>query len=212
MVLLLKDVLNAEAIVRLRQGLAYCDSGPPCRMGDIDAAADDPATRVLVQALRDHPLFLLGVRPRHLSRVHLTRFEPGMEQSGSADAENAVMHSATLRADIRVTAFLSKPDEYEGGELCIDTGYGEENYKEEAGSCLAYPATAQRHICPVTRGERWGAELIVQSTIRDHEQRDILYTISCAEHYLKVFHKGTQDDREQVRRCHDLLLQLWAEY
>lgn len=119
--------------------------------------------------------------------------------------------SAAMRTDIVVTVFLSEPEHYDGGELVIDTGYGGEPYKESAGSCVVCPAFARRHVNEVTRGQRWAADLLVQSHVRDAEHRKILYDISRASRYLDVFGRGATLEAEQLRRCQESLLRLWSE-
>ncbi len=63
----------------------------------------------------------------------------------------------TLRTDLAATLFLSAPDEYDGGELTVETDAGTQQYKSEAGSLVLYPATSVHFVLPVTRGVRFAS-------------------------------------------------------
>jgi PKHD-type hydroxylase len=207
MVLLLKDALSSADAARLREALsdrsrATSDPKNPVASGRISGSA-------LIDALRGHPLFLLGVQPNRISRPRFSCNGPATDETPNVD--DASTGDDLMRADVAITVFLSDPENYDGGELVIDTGYGGEAYKERAGCCIAYPTSARHHVATVTRGQRWAADLCAQSLVRDQEQREILYNISCAERYLEVFHKGTPLDAERLRRCRELLFRFWSE-
>lgn len=195
MVLLLNDVLSTGDAAALCQTLA--NDGRHENAGD-----------AVIKALHDHPLFLLGVQPCRFSAVSFSCRGPA---AGCGQINDADRDEAAIRADVAVTVFLSDPQSYEGGELIVDTGYGGEPYREDAGACVVHPAFARRRAAPVTRGQSWVANLVVQSLVRDHEQREILYDISCAERYLEVFAKGETGDLKRLRRCRTMLSRMWIE-
>ena len=67
-----------------------------------------------------------------------------------AHIDNAIMPMSgtneMLRTDLSVTLFLSEPDEYEGGELTVETMYGAQEIKLNAGDMILYPSTSLHHV------------------------------------------------------------------
>ena len=115
-----------------------------------------------------------------------------------------------MRADVAVTVFLNDPQSYQGGELVIQTSFGEFRYKGKAGDCVIYPASTFHRVDRVAEGIRMVAVLWVQSTVRDPAKRRILYDLGCTMQYLDVFASGNPD-AEKVRRCYLNLVRCWAE-
>jgi PKHD-type hydroxylase len=87
---------------------------------------------------------------------------------------------SVLRTDISATLFLSDPASYEGGELCIQDTHGEKRTKLAAGSLVIYPSGSIHQVTPVTRGERLGCYLFMQSVVKDTECRRKLYEMDMA--------------------------------
>src|SRR5262245_15159877 len=115
MVLVLKDVFSAARAAELR--------GKLCSHGD-----HDDVRGAVISALREHPLFLLGVQPHRFSQVRFSCV--GRVEGEPAYVCDEYSVDDALRADVAVTVLLSDPESYEGGELLIDTGYGAQPYKE----------------------------------------------------------------------------------
>ena len=125
------------------------------------------------------------------------RGAPNVDNRSSGLARN----TCPIRADVAVTVFLSDPQQYEGGELVVETSYGEFRYKGDLGDCVVYPASTFHRVNRVCRGTRVVAVLWVQSMIRDAAKRQILYDIGCAIEYLDVFGAGGPDT-DKLRRCY----------
>ncbi|MBL4765404.1 MAG: Fe2+-dependent dioxygenase [Colwellia sp.] len=84
-----------------------------------------------------------------------------------------------VRTDISMTLFLTDPDEYEGGEICLEYASGETfQLKEPKGTMLFYPAGVMHEVKPVTKGKRIAFVAWIESHIQDPQQRDILTEIS----------------------------------
>jgi PKHD-type hydroxylase len=83
---------------------------------------------------------------------------------------------------VSFTLFLAAPEEYDGGELIIDTSAGEEAFKLAAGSVITYPATTLHRVAPVTRGERLVAAGWVRSYVRDPARRELLFDLETVRH------------------------------
>ena len=51
-----------------------------------------------------------------------------------------------VRTDLSTTLFLSRPDEYDGGELVVEDTYGAHSVKLPAGDMILYPATSLHRV------------------------------------------------------------------
>jgi len=71
--------------------------------------------------------------------------------------------------------FLEDPDAYDGGALQFADGDASHSIKLNAGDLVLYPANTLHRVTPVTRGTRLAAFFWVQSTIKDHAARAMLY-------------------------------------
>ena len=91
--------------------------------------------------------------------------------------DNAVMGADRMRTDVSVTVFLNEPDDYDGGELVMETTAGEVAYKLPAGSAVTYPSTMLHRVAEVTRGTREVAVTWAQSLVRRPDQREILFDL-----------------------------------
>ena len=69
--------------------------------------------------------FALAVRPLHVMGPMFSRYETGHVYGTHVD--DALL--AGRRSDVSFTLFLSDPDSYEGGELVLDSSFGEEAVK-----------------------------------------------------------------------------------
>src|SRR5262249_25651096 len=145
---------------------------------------EDPVARsvgeFVAQRLAAHERFHRTVYPAAIMSPIFSRYEPGMVYPKHIDS--ALMRQD--RADVSVTLFLSNPGDYEGGELEIETGNGEQRYRLPAGDALVYPSTTLHRVTPVIRGVRDAAVTWVQSMVRDAAQREILAELGQVAHEL----------------------------
>ena len=114
------------------------------------------------------------------------------------------------RSDVALTVFLADPDDYEGGELMIRTGWGERAVKLAAGSMVVYPASTLHRVAPVARGERLVAVAWAQSLVRDPARRELLAELDLARAELRA---GAPDAPATARvdRAYMNLLRMWSE-
>jgi PKHD-type hydroxylase len=205
MLLQLEDVLSPQVLSDL---VARVPQQGRSTIPPHDGAAESPRElrAILVDGLRAHPLFMLGVQPRRYSWPVVRQLDP---EGRTARIETAMY--GDLRADVSVTVFLSDPSSYEGGELWLDTGFGEEPYKQRAGACLIYPASARQRTAKVTAGAAVVGELCVQSRIREAERRQIIYDVGCSRRYLELFGGGREADVAKLATCEETLIRLWSE-
>ncbi len=132
------------------------------------------ASRMLLQALGTHPDFQNLTLGKAIRRPEFAVYREGMSYGLHLDAPMMLNGDTMLRADLSVTVFLNATDEYDGGELVIETPVGEQPVKLPAGHAVVYPSGSVHRVAEVTRGERVVAVTWVQSYVRDGELREIL--------------------------------------
>lgn len=94
--------------------------------------------------------------------------------------DNPIMRRPVpMRLDLSITAFLSDPDHYTGGELCIEMPYGEKRIKLPAGDAVLDPTTKPHRVVEVTSGERLAARhLDPETMVHEQAKRSMLYDLA----------------------------------
>jgi PKHD-type hydroxylase len=137
---------------------------------------------MILTALGANALFLSAALPRHVFPPLFNRYSGG--QSFGTHVDNAIRQvqgsGARIRTDISATLFFAAPEEYDGGELCVEDTYGTQRVKLPAGHMVLYPATSLHHVTPVTRGARISSFFWIQSMVRDDGQRSLLFDLDLA--------------------------------
>jgi len=160
----------------------------------------------IAERIGANELFKLAARPKQLTSVMFSKYEPGMRYGSHVD--DALMGG--LRADVSFTLFLSEASAYDGGELVIDSASGEDEIKLEAGSMIVYPATTLHRVNPISRGERLAAVGWVRSYIRDEAKRELLFDLDTARKRLFA-REGKSGDYDLLSKSAANLLRMWAE-
>jgi PKHD-type hydroxylase len=173
-------------------------------------AAPDPSLetlRKLVTArILANDLFRTAVRPKALTPLMFSRYEPGMRYGTHVD--DALMQG--MRTDVSFTLFLADPDGYDGGELVIENAAGEDAVKLAAGSLVAYPAGSLHRVNAVTRGARLAAVGWARSLIRDPARRELLFDLDTARHRIHA-REGKSAEFDLLSKSSANLLRMWAE-
>jgi PKHD-type hydroxylase len=167
---------------------------------------------MILSALGSNPLFLAAALPHRIFPPLFNRYAGG--QSFGTHVDNAIRRIKgtphCVRTDISATLFLVEPEEYDGGELCVEDTYGVKKVKLPAGQMILYPATSLHHVRPVTRGARVCSFFWIQSMVRDDTQRSLLFDLDLA---IQKLNRETPDHPVAVQLTgvyHNLLRQ-WAE-
>jgi PKHD-type hydroxylase len=122
------------------------------------------------QAVQSHPRLLIDQMVKKQMSLKFNRYAGGGEYQRHGDA--AVM--GKMRTDISMTLFLSHPDTYRGGELCIEAqDGGHSSIKGDPGTAVVYPCHMPHWVNPVTEGERICAVTWFESAYRDTRMRDL---------------------------------------
>lgn len=133
----------------------------------------------ILRALGSHPLFLSAALPEKIYPPKFNRYAGGGTYGAHVDSAVMRVNAAnmTLRSDLSATLFLTPPEEYDGGELVIETQYGAQAVKLNAGDMVLYPSTSLHEVTPVTRGARVSSFFWIQSMVRETERRTLLFDL-----------------------------------
>lgn len=219
MQLAIANVLSAEEAAEVRAALAsvrFLDgratAGFAAREVKDNRQADslDRNVKAIQQTTGDriaaNELFALAARPKQITPVVFSKYEPGMRYGNHVD--DALMRG--MRSDVSFTLFLSPMESYEGGELVIETSSGQDAIKLDAGSMIVYPATTLHRVNEVTHGERLAAVGWVRSFIRDAAKRELLFDLDTARKRLFA-REGKSEDYDLLSKSSANLLRMWAE-
>ena len=148
--------------------------------------------------------------PHRIAAPFYARYGTGMEYGEHID--DPVMGTMTerYRSDLAMTIFLNSPDQYDGGELVIQTPYGEQSIKLKAGDAVLYSASTTHRVNKVTKGERFVAVTWIQSLVRNNEQRDLLYQLSKTRE--KMLRTDPQsEDTKRIDNTYVNLVRMWSD-
>ena len=174
------------------------------------AAASDASLnevrKLVSERILGNDLFRMAARPKQLTPLLISRYEPGMTYGSHVD--DALMQG--LRTDVSFTLFLDDPASYDGGELIIETTAGEDSIKLQAGSLVAYPSTSLHRVADVTRGQRHVIVGWARSFIRDAAQRELLFDLDTARRQL-FDRDGKSAEFDLISKSLANLLRMWAD-
>ncbi|MGD8783753.1 MAG: Fe2+-dependent dioxygenase [Thioalkalispiraceae bacterium] len=175
-----------------------------------DAAHLNRLNTLVMNTLVQHPLFQSAALPHRIASPFYAKYETG--QTYGEHIDDPVMGPAgqRYRSDISCTVFLNSPDDYQGGELEINTQFGSQTAKLEAGSAILYPSTSLHQVKPVTSGTRYVAVTWIQSMIRQAEKRDLLFELNQARETL-MREQPNSAITNQVDHSYVNLVRMWSE-
>jgi PKHD-type hydroxylase len=213
------DVLSPEEIGQVREGLArasFVDGKATAGIYARDVKRNeqigqrDPALAKLqalvIKALRRNGEFMRQARPKAIRSLLFSRYRPGMEYGRHVDSP--MMGGA--RSDVSFTLFLNPPEEYEGGELVVESGQVEQRWKLPAGAMVLYPSTFLHRVDEVKAGERLVAAGWVRSLVRSAARRELLYEFETAN--KAIFARiGNAPEFQALNRSFTNLLRMWVE-
>jgi len=136
----------------------------------------------VLRSLGAHPLFVSAALPRKIYPPKFNRYTNGGNYGTHIDS--AVMQlpgtHLNLRSDLAATLFLSEPADYDGGELEIDSEFGVQTVKLNAGDMVLYPSSSMHRVTPVTRGARVASFFWIESLVGDDGERTLLFDLDQA--------------------------------
>lgn len=170
----------------------------------------DEIKKLVLDALFRSVSFRHAALPRYIIGPTISRYRPGMHYGMHVDDALMGPPDGLHRSDVSFTIFINEPNEYEGGELFINSPFGPQTIKLPAGTAIVYPSSTLHEVRPVTKGERQVVIGWVQSHIRDERQRMVLADIAMiGERLAKVAPNDHITDL--AFRSHVNLLRMWSE-
>lgn len=164
---------------------------------------------VMGQLVRN-PIYQSGALPYRVASPFYARYTSGMHYGNHVDDPVMGPTQGRYRSDVAITIFLNAPEDYEGGELVIQTSFGEQQIKLPAGDAVMYPSSSIHQVLPVTKGERLVAVTWLQSMIRDPNQRELLYDLNSAREQL-LREKPDAPETKKIDRSYVNLVRMWSE-
>lgn len=165
--------------------------------------------QVLLGNLSHNDTFKNAALPHRIATPFIAKYGEGMAYGSHID-DPVMGIDQRFRSDVACTIFLNNPDAYDGGELLIQTSFGEQKIKLAAGDAVIYPASSLHQVTAVTRGERLVAVTWIQSLIRDPAQRELLYELGLARETL-MSEKPQAQETAQVDHSYTNLFRMWAD-
>ncbi len=192
MIQIIPDVLTSDEIQRFREllGQASWQDGRATaghiavhvkaneQLGQNDPLAQQLAD-FLLERLSQVSLFVSAALPLKVLPPRFNRYTGGGTYGDHID--NAIFTvpgvGVRIRGDLSSTLFLSDPGDYDGGELTVQGEYARHQFKLPAGHMILYPANTFHQVTPVTRGARLAAFFWIQSLVREHSRRAMLFDL-----------------------------------
>ena len=88
--------------------------------------------------------------------------------------------------EFSTTVFLSDPNSYDGGELCLLFGNDDEKlFKLDAGWAITYPTGTLHRVNKVLSGVRYVSVFWTKSKIKNHVIRNIYHQLSLVEELIQ---------------------------
>ncbi|WP_271271258.1 Fe2+-dependent dioxygenase [Aliamphritea hakodatensis] len=225
MLITIPQVLSAEEVEQFRTHLdkaAWQDgtgtAGPVARQVKNNQQLNDtqePAISLgkhILQALSQQPVFISAALPAKIYPPKFNRYN--LAENYGTHVDGSLMQipgtQQTLRTDLSATLFLAELEEYEGGELTIETQYGAQVVKLAAGDMVLYPSTSLHQVSPVTRGARIASFFWIQSMVRDSQQRELLFELDSSIQGLSAELGASHTAIMALSATYHNLLRQWA--
>jgi PKHD-type hydroxylase len=178
-----------------------------------ESAAARELGDIVLDALSRSALFLSAALPLRILPPMFNSYSGG--QTFGVHVDNAIRSvpgsPLRIRTDLSATLFLADPEEYEGGELMVETLYGSNEVKLPAGHLVLYPSTSLHCVTPVTSGLRRASFFWVQSMIRDESARTMLFDLDRTIQELQS-ERGLEDPQSvRLTGIYHNLIRHWAE-
>lgn len=226
MLVILENIFNDDAVDNLRRqvteatwidGRATAGAIAGQVKANLQLDDSDPGTKKLSELvssqLMSTPQFISAALPELIYPPKFNCYRDGGHYGVHVDG-SIMTHPDTgqsLRTDVSGTLFLSPPESYEGGELCIETEFGAQEVKLNAGDLVLYPSTSLHQVLPVTSGERVCAFFWIQSLVRSAEQRAMLYDMDSSIQRLSLLGAPAEQERTVLTGIYHNLLRQWAK-
>ena len=170
------------------------------------------AGQAILEALGHNPLFIAAALPLRIYPPLFNSYSGGQAFGTHVDSAVRIQKETgfRVRSDLSMTVFLSDPEDYDGGELTVETLFGIQQVKLPAGHAVLYPSSSLHRVEPVTRGQRVASFFWIESMIRDDGARQTLFDLDSSIQSLAA--DLGHDNAEIIRLTgvYHNLLRRWA--
>lgn len=177
----------------------------------------DALTRKLgdevLSALAMHPVFISAALPLKIYPPMFNRYQRGETYGLHVDNTLRVVPGTAVRVrtDLSATLFLSEPEDYDGGELRIEDHLGAREIKLAAGDMILYPSTQLHTVKPILSGCRFACFFWLQSMVRSHEQREVLFNLDQSVQSLIQQHGHEHEDVLRLSAIYQNLMRQFSD-
>lgn len=169
-----------------------------------------PLNNLVMGKLIKHPVYLAAAFPLKIAAPFYAKYGKGMTYGNHVDDPIMGPIGQRYRTDLSITVFLNEPEDYEGGELTIQTSFGDQTVKLKAGDGVMYPSGSTHRVAEVTSGERIVAVTWLQSMVKDPAKRELLYKLSQARDIL-IDKSNGNEETELVSNTYINLVRMWSD-
>lgn len=161
--------------------------------------------------VRQHPLFMSAALPNRIFPPRFNCYQNGGHYGLHTDAAILTLPDGSMmRSDVSATLFLCDAEDYEGGELAIETRFGAQEVKMNAGDLILYPSTSLHEVRPVTRGQRIAAFFWIQSLVADISQRETLFELDQSIQILTSERGAADNEVRRLSAVYHNLMRQWS--
>lgn len=223
MLVTIKEVLNFEQLHIIRKLLDSADfvdgklsAGKEAKAvkNNQELAAENPfiqqLNHLVMPTLLENAEFQSAALPQRVATPFYARYTQGMHYGNHVDDPVMGPMGQNYRADVSTTVFLNDPSEYSGGELVIQTEFGEQTVKLNAGDAVVYPSSSLHRVNEITEGTRLASVIWSQSLVRDGQKRSVLRELSDVRDRLHEKPELAEDVRH-LSNVYSNLIRQWAE-
>jgi len=219
----IKAVLNQEQLTTARQLMAageFSDGSSSAGMAARRVKHNEELVlgqkpmsdlnNLVMGNLVKHPTYRSAALPLKIAAPYYAHYTQGMSYGEHVDDPIMGSGPEIYRSDVSVTIFLNNPDDYDGGELVVQTSFGEQQVKLPAGDAILYPSSSVHRVAEVARGERLVAVSWIQSLVQEPGKRTLLHDLNQAREKL-LREKPDADETRQVNQSYINLVRMWSE-
>lgn len=166
---------------------------------------------LVLQRLQTSMLFQSAALPRLIFPPLVNCHRDGGEYGLHTDSAIMTLPDQTpMRSDLSATVFLTPAQDYDGGELVIESTYGAQSIKLDAGDMVLYPSSSLHCVQPVDRGSRIAACFWVQSLLANPQQREQLFELDQSIQCLTIERGAQCPQVQRLSAVYHNLVRMWA--
>ena len=158
-------------------------------------------TKLIEKKILSDNLIKSFALPKKIHGTMFTKSRKGMKYGRHID--NSYMSSG--RADLSFTIFISSKNNYDGGELSIESINSKENFKLNSGEIIIYPSTYLHSVKEVTKGERLVCVGWIESYVKSIEEREYLFDLDAGAKGM-LANYGRSDELDLIFKSYSNLL------